>query len=61
MELLNYKTDHKDMYQSNMIELEVLQDCLNVHLGKVLLEIVKNDTNQCEEKDVIKPTLPKAN
>ena len=59
--ILNYKIDHKDMYQSNMIELEVLQDCLNVHLGKVLLEIVKNDTNQCEEKDVIKlNTLPKA-
>ncbi|MDZ7818545.1 MAG: TIGR00341 family protein [Aliarcobacter sp.] len=59
--VLDYRIDHKDLYQSNTIKLEVLQDCLNVHLGRALLEIVKNDANQCEEKDVIKlNTLPKA-
>jgi uncharacterized hydrophobic protein (TIGR00271 family) len=59
--VLDYKIDHKDLYQSNTIELEVLQDCLNIHLGRVLLEIVKNDNQNTEEKDVIKlNTLPKA-
>jgi uncharacterized hydrophobic protein (TIGR00271 family) len=59
--MLDFKIDHKDVYQSKCIELEVLQDCMNIHLGRVLLEIVKNDDNSVEEKDVIKlNTLPKA-
>lgn len=58
---MDYKIDHKDIYNSKTIELEVLQDCLNVHLGKVLQEIVKSDNKHIQEKDVIKlNTLPKA-
>ncbi|MBP7769729.1 MAG: TIGR00341 family protein [Aliarcobacter sp.] len=59
--ILDFKIDHKDLYQSNIIELEVLQDCINIHLGRQLLEIVKNDNNHIEEKDEIRlHTLPKA-
>ena len=60
-ETLDFKIDHKDIHQSSTIELQVLKDCINIHLGRVLLEHVKNDDNSTEEKDVIKlNTLPKA-
>ena len=60
-EMLDFKIDHKDIHQSSTIELEVLKDCINVHLGRVLLEHVKNDESSTEEKDVINlHTLPKA-
>ena len=59
--ILDFKIDHKDLYQSNTIELEVLQDCIDIHLGRQLLEIVKNDNDHIEEKDEIRlHTLPKA-
>jgi uncharacterized hydrophobic protein (TIGR00271 family) len=59
--MLDFKIDHKDVYQSSNIELEVLKDCLNVHLGRVLLDFVQNDENSTEEKDEIRlNTLPKA-
>lgn len=60
-EILDYQIDNKDLHQSKLIKLEVLQDGLNIHLGKILVEIVKNDDNYIEEKDVIKlNSLPKA-
>lgn len=60
-EMLDYQIDNKDLHQSKLIKLEVLQDCLNIHLGRSLVEIVKNDDNYIEEKDVIKlNSLPKA-
>ncbi|MDD2894545.1 MAG: TIGR00341 family protein [Aliarcobacter sp.] len=60
-EMLDYQIDNKDLHQSKTIELEVLQDCINLHLGRDLLEIVKNDDKAIEEKDVIKlNSLPKA-
>ena len=59
--MLDFKIDHKDLYQSSNIELEVLKDCLHIHLGRILLELVKNDDNSTEEKDEIRlHTLPKA-
>ena len=59
-EVLDYQIDNKELYQSKLIELEVLQDCINLHLGRDLLEIVKNDDKHIEEKDVIKlNSLPK--
>lgn len=59
---LEFKIDHKDSYRSKTIELEVLKDCLNIHLGKNLIDFVKKDNSSLEEeKDVIKiNTLPKA-
>jgi uncharacterized hydrophobic protein (TIGR00271 family) len=60
-EMLDYQIDSSDLHQSKTIELEVLQDCMNLHLGRDLLEIVKNDEKHIEEKDVIKlNSLPKA-
>lgn len=60
-EIVDYKIDDNDIYQSNLIELEILQDCINIHLGRALSGIVKNDDIKIEEKDVIKlNTLPKA-
>jgi uncharacterized hydrophobic protein (TIGR00271 family) len=60
-EMLDYQIDNSDLRQSKTIELEVLQDCMNLHLGRDLLEIVKNDEKHIEEKDVIKlNSLPKA-
>lgn len=60
-EILDYQIDNSDLHQSKTIELEVLQDCINLHLGRDLLEIVKNDEKHIEEKDVIKlNSLPKA-
>ena len=60
-EILDYKIDDMDVYQSSNIKVEVLQDSLNIHLGRNLLKIVKNDENQIEEKDVIKVnSLPKS-
>jgi uncharacterized hydrophobic protein (TIGR00271 family) len=42
------------------VELEVLEDCLNVHLGKALEEKIQNDDKSTEEKDTIKiSSLPK--
>jgi uncharacterized hydrophobic protein (TIGR00271 family) len=59
--MLDYKIDNKDLYQSELIEVEVLQDCINLHLGRSLLGIVKNDDKRVVEKDVIKlNSLPKA-
>ena len=59
--MLDFKIDHKDLYQSSNIELEVLKDCLHIHLGRILLDLVKNDDNSTEEKDEIRlNTLPKA-
>lgn len=58
--ILDYKIDYNDIYQAELIELEVLQDCISVHLGRVLAEIVKNDDIQMEEKDIIElNTIPK--
>jgi uncharacterized hydrophobic protein (TIGR00271 family) len=60
-EMIDFRIDHKDLYQSSNIELEVLKDCINIHLGRVLLEHVKNNDNSIEDKDVINlHTLPKA-
>lgn len=57
---LDYKVDNADSFQSKTIVLEVLKDCLHIHLGRVLFEIVKNDENNFEEKDVTKiNTLPR--
>ena len=59
--IISTKIDNKNLHQSKLIKLEVLQDCLNIHLGRSLVEIVKNDDNYIEEKDVIKlNSLPKA-
>ncbi len=42
------------------VELEVLEDCLNIHLGKALEEHIQNSEKSTEEKDTIKITsLPK--
>lgn len=59
---LDYKIDHQeDLYQADIIELEALKDCLNIHLGRVLIDLVKSDENSIEEKDVVKVnTLPKS-
>ena len=58
---LGYKIDNMDFYEARTIELEVVQDCINIHLGRPLLDIVKKDEKQLEEKDEIKiNSLPKA-
>ncbi len=59
--VLDYKIDNTELYQAEFIEIEVMQDCINMHLGRNLIEIVKNDEKHEEEKDVIKlNSLPKA-
>jgi uncharacterized hydrophobic protein (TIGR00271 family) len=58
--LIDYSIDDKDLLKTKVIDLEVLQDCLNVHLGRSLIDNVKNDGKKIEEKDTIKlNTLPK--
>ena len=60
-EILDYKIDNIDLYQAQNIKLEVIQDCISLHLGRRLKEIVKNDEKNIQEKDVIKVnSLPKA-
>lgn len=54
---LDYKIDNKEVFQSQNIELEVLKDSINIHVGRVLLDIVNIDSNNMEEKDVIKVNL----
>ncbi len=56
-DILDYKIDNCESYQSLTIELEVLKDCINIHLGRVLQDIVNTDTNNIEEKDLIKVNL----
>jgi len=59
-EEINYKIDNVQVYKAQSIELEVLKNCLSIHLGKALKDVVKNDQNQVQEKDVIKiNSLPK--
>ena len=59
--VLDYKIDDIDIFQSESIEIEVLQDALSIHLGRKLIDIVKSDEKSMKEKDVIKlNTLPKA-
>jgi uncharacterized hydrophobic protein (TIGR00271 family) len=59
-DILDYKIDNAQVFQSQTIELEVLKDAINMHLGRVLLDLVKADNNTVEEKDVIKVnSLPK--
>lgn len=58
--LIDYRIDNKDLLKTQVINLEVLQDCLNVYFGRSLQEKVKNDGKRIEEKDTIKlNTLPK--
>ena len=48
------------LISSKDIDISVLQDSLNVHLGRVLLDKIKNDNNPIQEKDTIKiNSLPK--
>lgn len=58
---LDYKIDNCEVFQTDTIELEVLKDSLNLHLGRILLDIVNDEDNKnTEEKDVIKiNSLPK--
>ena len=59
--MLDYKIDNLDIYQSNSIEMEVLIDCIHIHLGRDLVDIIKKDENETEKEDVIKlNSLPKA-
>lgn len=59
--MLDYKIDNLDIYQSNSIEMEVLIDCMHIHLGRDLVDIIKKDENEMEKEDVIKlNSLPKA-
>lgn len=59
--MLDYKIDNLDIYQSNSIEMEVLIDCMHIHLGRDLVDIIKKDENETEKEDVIKlNSLPKA-
>jgi uncharacterized hydrophobic protein (TIGR00271 family) len=58
-EPMDYLLDD-NLLSAKEIQLEVFQDCINLHLGRILLEKVKNDDNRVEEKDVIKlNALPK--
>lgn len=59
-DILDYKIDNTEIFQSESIELEVLKDSINLHLGRVLSDIVAADNKNIEEKDVIKVnSLPK--
>jgi len=59
-EVLDYKIDNCEVFQSQDVNIEVLKDCINLHLGRALLDIVKDDDKATEEKDVIKVnSLPK--
>tara|TARA_B100001063_G_scaffold41173_1_gene34994 strand:- start:12960 stop:14870 length:1911 start_codon:yes stop_codon:yes gene_type:complete len=56
-DILDYKIDNCELHQASNIELEVLKDCINLHLGRVLKEVVSANSNNTEEKDVIKVNL----
>ncbi|MBU3015157.1 TIGR00341 family protein [Poseidonibacter lekithochrous] len=55
--ILDYKIDNCELHQASNIELEVLKDCVSLHLGRVLLDVVSANSNNTEEKDVIKVNL----
>lgn len=56
---MDYMIDKK-LVSAQEIVLEVIQDGLNIYLGRMLEEKVKSDTNVVEEKDTIKiNSLPK--
>lgn len=56
---MDYMIDSK-LVSAQEITLEVIQDGLNIYLGRMLEEKVKSDTNVVEEKDTIKiNSLPK--
>jgi len=58
-EPVDYLLDN-NLLSAKEIQLEILQDCISLHLGRILLEKVKKDDNFIEEKDTIKlNTLPK--
>ncbi|MEA1915064.1 MAG: TIGR00341 family protein [Campylobacterota bacterium] len=50
---IEYKMD-SNLLSAKEIHLEVWQDCLNIHLGRTLLQSVRNDENRLEVKDTIK-------
>jgi len=56
-DILDYKIDNCELHQASNIELEVLKDCVSLHLGRVLLDVVSANSNNTEEKDVIKVNL----
>ncbi|QOY52385.1 hypothetical protein [Candidatus Sulfurimonas baltica] len=56
---IDYMLDN-NLLSAKELELEVLQDSINIHLGRVLLQKVKNDDNHIEEKDIVHlSTLPR--
>ncbi len=56
---MDYILDSK-LLSAKKVELEVLQDAIVLHLGRALIDNVKNDDNYIVEKDIIKlNTLPK--
>ena len=56
-DILDYKIDNCELHQASNIELEVLKDCVSLHLGRVLLDVVSANSNNTEEKDVVKVNL----
>ena len=56
-EEINYVIDSKNLYKTNEIRLEVLQDCLNIHLGRDLAQSIRNEPISLEEKDTIKVNM----
>lgn len=53
-------TVDENLVSSKEVIIEVIQDGINLHLGRNLASYVKNDTNKIEEKDTVKlNTLPK--
>ena len=56
-DILDYKIDNCELFQASNIELEVLKDCVNLHLGRVLIDIVTTQNTITEEKDLIKVNL----
>ncbi len=58
-EPIDYLLDN-NLLSAKEIQLEILQDCINLHLGRILLEKVKKDETSLEEKDIINVnTLPR--
>jgi len=59
-EEITYVIDGEDLFKSKEINLVVLQDCLNIHLGRNLAQNVRNELASLEEKDSVKINmLPK--
>ena len=56
-DILDYKIDNCELFQASNIELEVLKNCVNLHLGRVLIDIVTTQSTITEEKDLIKVNL----